>query len=386
MNKNKQVLFGVIAAVAVICVVVALVINRGGEEKDQGVIKIGAILPLSGNTAVIGEPKRRALEIAFEELNGTNGINFEILFQDSMGSPRDGVAAFQKMLNNRDIRYFYIDLTPIVNSSIPLIKQNKVITFAGSAEPEITDQSDYLFRLFAGGDQEIQLMVESLRQDSIDGIFVLHTDDLYGINAYRYLEKEFLQQGGKILGHENYPMNNMDFRSALLKAQSVNPQKIILLGYGNEYASLFRQAIELSIQPDMFFCNVGGSNKAVIELSRDLTEGMSFVSPRFTYLMMNNTLEPEMEYFVDQYRKKYDELPDFRSAYVYDTIKILHFVWSGHKDHVKVDSVRTLIKQVKDFKGASGTITFLENGDALTDLVVAQFVDGKIVIKPENYE
>ena len=380
MKKNS-----VLAVAAVLAVCVGVFFSGCdffGNKKQVETIKIGAILPLTGSSAVIGEPKKRALDIAFEEYNGHNNINIKILFEDSQGTPKDGVSAFQKLLNDKTIRYYYIDLTTVVNSAIPLTNRNKVITFAGSAEPEITNQSDYLFRLFAGGDQEIQLMVDELKNENVDNIFVLHTDELYGINAYKFLEKEFTKRGGKILGHEEYPMNNTDFKAILLKAKSPNPQKIVLLGYGNEYAPLLKQAIELSINPSDLVCNLGGSGKSVIELPSNFTEGLTFIGPRFTYLMMNDQLKPEMEAFVNSYKNKYNELPDFRAAYTYDVIKILMSVWSEHKEDVNdMNKIRSYLTSIKDFKGASGNITFLSNGDTQTDLIIAKYQEGMVVLK-----
>ena len=365
--------------------VLSIGLNLSGcknKKKGNDAIKIGAILPLSGNSSAIGEPKKKALDIAFEEFNGINNINIEILFEDSKGTPKDGISAFQKLLNDKTIQYYYIDLTTIVNSSVPIVNQHKVITFAGSAEPEITNQSQYLFRLFAGGDQEVQLMVDELKNENIENIYVLHTNELYGNNSYKFLEKEFIKRGGKILGHEEYPMNNTDFKAVLTKAKSANPQRIVLLGYGNEYAPLLKQAIELAITPSSFVCNLGGSNKSVIELPSSHIEGLTFIGPRFSYLMMNNQLEPEMEKFVNTYKVKYNELPDFRSAYTYDVIKILMYVWNEHKNEINdVDKIRKYLSSIKDFKGASGSISFFENGDTQTDLVIAKYNNGEIILK-----
>ncbi|MCD8179356.1 MAG: ABC transporter substrate-binding protein [Tannerellaceae bacterium] len=368
---------------SLICLLSLLItgIFPGCQHSSEDTIWIGAILPLSGSSAVIGEPKKRALDVSLEEFNNQHDIKIEILFEDSKGTFRDGITAFQKLLNNKNIHYYYIDLTPIVNSCVPLVNEHNVITFAGSAEPEITQQSDYLFRLFAGGDQEISLMIDALKAENANEIYILHTNELYGINAYKFLEKEFVAQGGVVVGHEEYPMNNTDFKAVLTKAKSANPQKYILLGYGNEYAPLLKQAIEMSIRPEDIICNLGGSNKSVIDLPVEFTNGLTFIGPRFTYLMMNDKLEPEMAKFVDRYTAKYNELPDFRAAYTYDVINILMSIWKDHKTDIRdVEKMRNHLLQIRNFRGASGNISFYPNGDTRTDLVIAQYQNSQIVI------
>lgn len=355
--------------------------SSNDKEDPHKTVKMGVILPLNGNSAKLGEPKKRAFEIAMEQYNGQEK-KLEVLFQDSQGTANGGVSAFNSLLLNKDIDCYYIDLTPIVNACVPTINEKKVITFAGSAEPEITERSDYLFRIFAGGEQEIELMVDYLRKDSINKVFILHTNELYGINACKYFESKYTSNGGTIVGKDEYPMNNGDFKSQLMKAKAVQPDRIVLLGYGNEYPVLFRQATEFGMRPDMFVCNLGGSNKSVMELPAELTEGVAFIGPRFSYLLENDMLEPEMKSFVDKYRAKYNENPDFRAAYAYDMVMIFMDV-CGNESKTQQQIIDALLS-IKDFSGASGTISFKKNGDTETDLITARYESGIITLISNN--
>ena len=372
---KKKTIFTLAVVVLAIVVAIAFIMGNNKAPENNGVVKMGVILPLTGNSAIIGEPKKRAFDIALEQYN-MNGKKLEVVYEDSYGTPKDGIGAFNKLLMDKSINCFYIDLTPIVNACVPQINSSKVITFAGSAEPEVTNLSEYLFRLFAGGDQEIEMMVDLLAKQNANNVFVLHTNELYGINSFKLLKKLFEARGGIVLGSDEYPMGNGDFKSQLMKAKNANADKIILLGYGNEYPTLFRQSQELGISSDMYVCNLGGSNKTVVELPANLTEGMSFIGPRFSYLLSMNSLEPEMQEFVDRYQKRFNESPDFRAAYAYDMVNIFMDIYgNGEKSQAQLIED---IKKVQNFKGASGTISFMENGDTKTDLIKATYSDGVI--------
>lgn len=380
---KKSLFYLILAAALVIGLVIGYSIgyykysNSPIKENTQKVVKMGVVLPLNGNSAKLGEPKKRAFEIAMEQYNAQEK-KLEVLFQDSQGNANGGVAAFNNLLLNKDIDCYYIDLTPIVNACVPLINEKKVITFAGSAEPEITEQSDYLFRIFAGGEQEIELMVNYLHQNLINKVFIMHTNELYGINACNYFESKYTSIGGTIVGKDEYPMNNGDFKSQLMKAKAAQPERVILLGYGNEYPVLFRQATEFGMNPNMFVCNLGGSNKSVMELPSDLIEGMTIIGPRFSYLLENDMLEPEMKSFVDKYRVKFNENPDFRAAYAYDMVMIYMGI-CGNESKTQQQIIDELLS-IKSFSGASGAISFKENGDTETDLIIARYENGKITL------
>jgi len=370
MKRNS-----LIIALLAILILLGILVGIKNHQSNDDVVRLGVILPLTGNTAIIGEPKKKAFDIALEQYNA-DGKKLEIVYENSLGNAKDGIAAFTKLLMDKSIDCYYIDLTPIVNACVPQINSHKVITFAGSAEPEVTNLSDYLFRLFAGGDQEIEMMVNLLKQQKVKKVYVLHTNELYGINSCKLLRKLFEANGGEVIGSDEYPMNNGDFKAQLMKAKNTSPERILLLGYGNEYSTLLKQAQELSIMPNMFVCNLGGSNKTVMELPAEQIEGMSFIGPRFSYLLGNNTLEPEMKEFVRLYQERYNENPDFRAAYAYDMVRI--YMDAFGKGEKSQEQIMADIKKIQNYKGASGLISFLENGDAITDLIAAVYHDGKI--------
>lgn len=359
----------------ILVVLVAAVLLCGCQnKKDDNVIRIGAILPLSGNSAILGEPKKQAFEIARDYYN-SQGYNVEIVYEDSEGTPRKGVASLNKLLASNNIDYYYVDMTTIANSCVPIVNQRKILTFAGSAEPGITNQSEYLFRLFAGGDQEIDLMIDYLEKIDLPSIYVLHTNELYGINACQALTSKYNEIGGVVLGSDEYPMNNSDFKSQLIKSKESRADKILLLGYGNEYSVLLKQAQEMQIQPSKIVCNLGGSNKAISDLPVEFIEELVFIGPRFSYLLSRNKLTDKMRHFVDLFQTRYNTTPDFRAAYVYDTMSILLEAISNGTS----SSIEENICNIKNFEGVSGYITFLPNGDSYTDLIVAKYNQNKLI-------
>ena len=374
---RKLSIFKVLCLIFVGGLVFATSCKNGTKREKENVVRMGVVLPTTGNSAVIGEPKKRAFDIALEQYNSEKK-QLEVVYEDSHGLAKDGVSALNKLFMDKDFDCFYVDLTPIVNACVPQINAHKTITFAGSAQPGITDASNYLFRIFAGGDQEIKMMVDLLISQSVNKVFVLHTNELYGIEATELLRKLFEEKGGEVVNDEEYPMNNGDFKDQLIKAKKSNAERIILMGYGNEYSVLLKQAQELGLSPNQFVCNLGGSNKTVTELPAELIEGMYFIAPRFSYLLSNNMLYPEMKSFVDKYQSKYNEIPDFRAAYAYDMVVIFMNVFSEGKK-TQEEMILDFVK-IKNFKGVSGTISFKENGDTDTDLVTAYYANGKMVL------
>ena len=60
-------------------------IKSYAQEKEIETIKIGAILPLTGELSEFGVDEQRGMAIVVEEINGAGGINgkkIEILYED----------------------------------------------------------------------------------------------------------------------------------------------------------------------------------------------------------------------------------------------------------------------------------------------------------------
>ena len=375
MKKNWIIALVIVVLTAII--VWGIFFRCNNSKSNNNIVKIGVILPMSGNSSVLGEPKKRAFEIAMDQYNA-NGERLQVIFEDNFGTASGGTNAFNKMLLKKDFNCFYIDLTPVVNACIPIVDAHKVITFAGTAVAEVTEQSNYLFRIFAGGDQEIKLIVEYLNQNEIKNVFVLHTDELFGSSAYNYFKRLYSEIGGSIWGVEEYPMNNGDFKPLLAKAKSSKAEKIILLGYGNEYATLLKQAKEYNIKSESFVCNLGGANNSVMELPSEFTNGLTFVGPRFSYLLNTDSLTPKMQAFVDAYRQKYNENPYFHAAYAYDMISVYMDVYGdGTKSQ---EQIMSDILALKDYEGVTGRISFKANGDSETDLITATYQNGAMTL------
>ncbi|GKT37072.1 Leu/Ile/Val-binding protein like protein, partial [Aduncisulcus paluster] len=74
----------------------------GCNQSKDDVIKIGAILPLTGDAAAWGIPPKNAALLAVEQINADGGINgkkLELIVEDGGCDPKMGVSAINKLLS-----------------------------------------------------------------------------------------------------------------------------------------------------------------------------------------------------------------------------------------------------------------------------------------------
>jgi branched-chain amino acid transport system substrate-binding protein len=346
---------------------------NAGRPADAGHTMI-AILPLTGNLAVIGTPKREAMELALAQVSlSFPDVKLKVEFQDSLGTPKDGVAALSQAIALQKPDFAFVDLTPIVDAAIPVVDAKHLVTFVGSAEAGLTQRSAYVFRVFPGGDQEIRLISQELQTHRPKNIFILHSNELYGRSVDQLLQSRAKELNIEVAGSEEYALADRDFRTQLTKARASNPQFIILLGYGNEYGLILRQASELKIEPAKFVSNLGAVNAGVMQLDSQFTEGLTFAGPLFALRMDNLDSYPPQKNMVEAYKAKYNHTPDFRVAFVYDTIMLL--AKSLHEGG-SVDAAVERLKSVTDYQGVSGKITISADRDASVEMTLATYHSG----------
>jgi branched-chain amino acid transport system substrate-binding protein len=84
----------------VIASVVLLALSGCQKIRTEETYQIGAVLPLTGNIAFLGEPVKKAMDMAVQDINGGGGISgkpLEIIYEDSKGDPKAAVTAMNKL-------------------------------------------------------------------------------------------------------------------------------------------------------------------------------------------------------------------------------------------------------------------------------------------------
>src|SRR5262245_8027667 len=85
-------------------VIAALALVSGAPqplEAADKVVKIGALLPMSGPGSYFGAQDKQGIELALEQLNktGVGGVKFEVHYEDSACSPLPATQAAKRLLD-----------------------------------------------------------------------------------------------------------------------------------------------------------------------------------------------------------------------------------------------------------------------------------------------
>src|SRR5579864_2240438 len=101
-------------------------------------IKIGFPIPLSGPTAVYGEPVLKGAELAVSEINAKGGVlgrKLEILSRDSKASADEAVRLSRELIIKNNVDFLLGTLTSAEAPAVSTVaKENKIVFVAPTAK------------------------------------------------------------------------------------------------------------------------------------------------------------------------------------------------------------------------------------------------------------
>jgi branched-chain amino acid transport system substrate-binding protein len=237
-------------AAAALC---ALAAGAAQAEMSGGVVKIGVLNDMSGLYADLsGQGSVIAAQMALEEFGGTvNGTKVEIVSADHQNKPDIG--------SNVARQWFDVDgvdvIVDVPTSSVALAvnditrEKNRVFLVSGAAASDLTGPKcspntiHWTYDTWALANGTGKAVV----QTGGDTWFFLTADYAFGHALERDTTAVVQANGGKVLGSVKHPLNNADFSSFLLQAQSSGAKVIGLANAGGDTTNSIKQAAEFGI-------------------------------------------------------------------------------------------------------------------------------------------
>ena len=122
-GKHKLISLVIVLLIVLLAIGAAITFYATAPTEKQKIIKIGAILPLSGSTAFVGQDLQEGIDLAVLDINNDGGIagrKLEIVYEDSRGNAKEGVTSYQKLRAQEDVKFFITTLSDVTLSIAPL--------------------------------------------------------------------------------------------------------------------------------------------------------------------------------------------------------------------------------------------------------------------------
>ncbi len=376
---NRKLWIGILIFVLVAIVVI---IKRDNQKDD--VIRIGAILPLTGDAAQWGIPPQKGAQLAVEQINkkgGINGRHLELIIEDSRAEPKEGISAFNKLIATHDIKIVLGAVASSVTLAVaPLAERNHVLLISpASTSPKISQAGDYIFRVIPSDDVRGKVFAEYLFNDAnIRSVSILYINNEGGVGNKETFKNRFVQLGGEIITEEAYSQTTTDVRTQLTKIKSTQTQALVVVSYPKDTIHVMKQSLELNLGKPLYFQTEAVEDPQVLREAGVAAEGAIYILPA-----MAGGEIPTL--FSKNYQKKYGQEPGLFAAEAYDIVYLIASALEPKLEtNVPSDVLRDYFYNLKDYSGASGIITFDENGDVQKPMAIKQILNGQPALIKER--
>jgi len=350
-----------ISIAVVVALAIVLIVNQTKKEAEE--IKIGAILPLTGDLATYGENAKDGIILLSEEINAKGGINGKtvvVVFEDSKAQPGQGVTAMQKLINVDRVLSIIGDVASSPTLAFaPIANKNKIVVVSPAASsPDITNAGPYIYRVWPSDVFEADRMADFVKEQAVKTIALFYVNNDYGRAMIQEFKKRV--EGGNIVvvSEENFNQNTTDVRTQLARIKKSNPECVYLISYPKESIIILQQYREIALQSKLLSTS-SFEDPLILKKVGDIAEGTIFTSP-----IPQKDNDSVVSAFKENYKNRFGKEPGLVADYGYDALKVILEALKISEE-ISREGVSKGIRKIKDLKGATGLINFDENGDVI---------------------
>ncbi|MGG3468980.1 ABC transporter substrate-binding protein [Neobacillus pocheonensis] len=355
--------------------------SNGSGKNESGNIKVGAVLPLTGPSALYGQQTLDGAKLAAKMINDDGGIlkgrKITLVTEDDQSKPELGVTKFKKLIESDRVNAITGGLNSSVTMATKDVAKNKLLNVVTvSKAPDImTDRDSFRFRLNSTIDMDGKVfhkfIAEQLKPKTV-AVIAENTD--YGQAELKALKKNWSGSGKpKIVATEFFDFTETDFTNPLTKLKSANADALYVVGAGIEINSaIFKQAHQLGFNNTMKLLAPGNINSKMVELAGDVAEGIISAD------LYQNTIDNEMnKEFVAAFEKEYNHKPEKEEMLGFESIWFVAKAMDKAGSSTDYKAISKALES-EDWQSPRGDLKF-ENGQALGEVIPLTVKDGKVV-------
>lgn len=334
------------------------------DSNSKEPIKLGFMGALTGNVAIYGTQQLKGMKLAVDELNQQGGLlgrQVQIVQDDNAGQKDQAINIVNKQIDQDHVTAIFGDCTTGITKVVAPIANSKHTVIIGmSTGAGVAEIGPYVFRNSLLDSTAAPTLIKWAVEDKGWKNFAVITskNNDYSVGLSKLYKDAIEKEGAKVVTEQFIQDGDTDFSAQVTNIKAANPDVIAFSGYHTEGALIMKKVRELGMK-QILIAGDGIQDNDFIKIGGAAVEGtVSYAG------FSSDDPSPELAKFIDTYKAKYNEPPDFIASQAYDEVMM---VAKAIKDANSADPAKfkdTLMK-FKDYPGVSGSVTYKTNGDAI---------------------
>lgn len=316
------------------------------EKEEEEPLRIGMILPLTGDFSFFGYQATIGANIAVNEINLQGKRKVEILYEDSTCKAAPAVSAFQRLTEQEKVDVLIGPACTGAIMAVAPIAQKKRQPFVAllDAGSKVAKAGNQVYSIGFSSEEEGRLAADYLNKNRLSRVGIIYEDDQWATLVKDAFKERYVEGSGLVVAEESHNPDDKDYRPTILKVIKQNPEALFIAPAYNG-GHVLNQLRELKIKLPVVGPDTFGTQEVLTTAERN-AEGVVFANVQ---LDETSDAAKRLRKLVEM---DYDE-----------KIESLLFVALGY------DAVRLIYRAMKD------------NVDLHDGLARANYDDGVILIK-----
>lgn len=334
-------------------------------------IKVGHYGSMTGSEATFGQSTDRGIRLAIEEINAAGGVNgrpIELITYDTKGDSGEAGKAVTRLISSDKVAAVLGEVASSLSLAGGAVCQQYGVPMItpSSTNPRVTMGRDFVFRVCFTDDFQAFALAKFVKENlKLTKVAILWDQkQAYSKGLRDEFTKSFTKMSGQIVIDQAYSGGDQDFSAQLAAIATANAEILLVPGYYTDGAAIALQARKKGIKVPLLGGD-GWDSEQLGKIAGDAIAGSY-------YSNHSAPDQPEMQEFVNKFKKKYDgQVPDALTGLGYDAVYLLADAFKKAKSLGGKD-VRDVLAQAKDFPGVTGAITMDKNRNASKAAVIVQ--------------
>ena len=221
-------------------------------QTPRGPIKVGAMIPLTGGGATVGESGQIAVELAVRNINAAGGIAgrpIQLVIADYQTEATAGVSEAKRLVHQEKVELMigptYSQVTLAV---LPILNEAKIPSVNVSGSERLTPEvGPYAFSMLANAEAQSKVLVDhAIRALKMQSAAILTDTGAQAKTAVEAMKAELAARKVKFAGAQEYQYRQTDMTPQLLTLRRSSPDALLLFtSNGEDTGNMVKSANEL---------------------------------------------------------------------------------------------------------------------------------------------
>ncbi len=353
MKTARTTVLCALAAALMICTLMP------GPSWGKEAYKIGGVFSITGSSSFLGDPEKKSMEMAVEQINAKGGIDgrkLEAVIYDDEGDPTKAVLAAQK-LTSKDgvIAIVGPSLTPTTLAIIPVVEKAGVPLISCAAGIKITEPVKPLVYKTAQNDVlAVAAIYDHIKKANIKKIGILTVENAFGESG----KEQLTAQAAKFGIQTSSPRLSAQKTPTLRAAAKIGGATRGHVSGTNPGRVIARNVVQMNIKIPLYQSH-GVASPKFIELAESAAEGILLPTGKILVTAQLPEADPQkavLASYTAEFEKRYSMPVSGFGGYAFDGVNLLAAALKGTEGDKK--KIAANVEKIKGFAGVTGTFTF----------------------------